>query len=96
MAKATTEFSSCVTCVTKFKGPTNHRGSHIRAVRPGCKPLLIGRDYSVDATENHLRAAKWLIGPHVAGGEVCNGEYHWVALPEAVVESLVNTACAIG
>lgn len=51
------------TIITKYLGPTNARGSRIKARQSGsyaCKPVsvTIAWDYSLSAEQNHTNAAK--------------------------------------
>lgn len=42
---------------TKFLGPTNHRGSRIKATGP-CGSVTIARDHALGPGENHDAAAR--------------------------------------
>lgn len=70
--------------VTKALGPTNSRGSRIKATYdPKGKPLTVAWDYALGPTENHERAAvmlanrlDWLTGGYrLQSGSLPNGDY---------------------
>jgi len=51
--------------VTKFLGPTNTRGSRVKATLPSGRSIIIDWDHALNSSENHLRAAaraynKWM------------------------------------
>ena len=59
--------------VTKYLGPTNHRGSRVKATC-NAKTATTSWDYALDVAENHAMAAKALakdlgwVGNWVLGG----------------------------
>jgi len=66
---------------TKYLGPTNHRGSRVKATHTGnYTSVTLGYDHALDSEGNHLAAAKALtdklnwqgdyIGGHTAEGMV--------------------------
>jgi len=48
------------TIETKYYGPTNYKGSRIKAMTSSGIKLWTGYDYELTISENHLRAAKLL------------------------------------
>lgn len=44
--------------LTKYLGPTNHRGSRVKATLPSGKSLTLGWDCALNSEENHELAAK--------------------------------------
>lgn len=46
-----------IAIVTKFIGPTNTRGSRVKATLPSGKSVTIDWDHALDSTDNHNRAA---------------------------------------
>jgi hypothetical protein len=51
----------CFTIKTKYLGPTNTRGSRIRATSPGYKPVTVGYDHSMDYKDNCRKAAEMFL-----------------------------------
>lgn len=45
---------------TKFIGPSNVRGSRIKATSTSGKSVIVSYDHALDSEENHHRAAKML------------------------------------
>lgn len=43
---------------TRYIGPTNYRGSRVKAWIPGHKPVIVSYDDEFDSSENHQRAAE--------------------------------------
>jgi|SRR3984885_12761840 len=75
--------------VTKYIGPTNFRGTRIKATC-AAKTRLIGWRYDLGVEENHRNAATMLqneldwTGPRYGklhGGTMKNGDYCWVMVP---------------
>ena len=46
-----------IAIVTKFLGPTNNRGSRVKAIIPSGRSVTLHWDHALDSSENHLRAA---------------------------------------
>jgi len=46
-----------IAIVTKFMGPTNHRGSRVKALLPSGDSVTIPWDHALDANDNHRRVA---------------------------------------
>lgn len=46
---------------TKYLGPTNVKGSRIKATEPDGKSVTLHWDHALDAEENHAAAAKALM-----------------------------------
>jgi hypothetical protein len=67
---------------TKYLGPTNHRGSRVKAWCDAGK-IIVSWDYALNAWENHQKAAVALAeqlqwpGLYV-GGALPNGDYAFV------------------
>ncbi len=73
---------------TKFLGPTNYKGSRIKATCSGGS-LILSRDFDYEISENHKHAA-YLLAEQLGwdvfliGGELKNGNYVWVISGEKV------------
>jgi hypothetical protein len=70
--------------VTRFRGPTNHRGARIRALCDAGS-ITVSWDYSLGVAENHLAAAKALARKlgwpeDVEGGSLPGAGYAFVQL----------------
>jgi len=46
---------------TKYLGPTNTKGSRIKAYEPDGQSITLSWDHSLDAKPNHVKAAKALL-----------------------------------
>lgn len=72
--------------VTKFFGPTNHRGSRIKATAQAGS-VTVGYDHALNAEDNHLAAATALAakygweGPLTAGAMPDGRGYAFVMSP---------------
>jgi hypothetical protein len=68
--------------VTRYLGPTTHKGSRIKAITNNNKTLIIPYDWRISSNDNHLAAVESLRGvvswegnmecKHTARGIVCN------------------------
>lgn len=54
-----------IAIVTKFLGPTNTRGSRVKATTPSGQSVTIGWDHALDSDANHTRAAARCYQKHV-------------------------------
>ena len=76
--------------VTKYIGPTNYRGSRIKAYAEGVKPLTISRNS--EARNPHREAAEQLAKRHgwnhvlVEGGMPDGAQSVFVMLPDWCIE----------
>ena len=67
------------TIITKYLGPTNHRGSRYKATHTGnYTSVTLSADYSMTAEANHIEAALALVeklgwGGDYVGGHTQNG-----------------------
>lgn len=67
--------------ITRYHGPTDHKGSRISASAEGVPRLYMPYDYALNAAENHAAAAaalanrhEWLRdGMQLTGGGLPNG-----------------------
>ncbi len=64
--------------MTKYIGPTNHKGSRIKASDEDGNHVTIGYRSELDSYANHLAAAKWLCAKMewrgtLHGGGIKNG-----------------------
>lgn len=50
---------------TKFIGPTNTRGARVKATLPSGKSVSLSWDHSLEAGENHHKAAKACVQKYV-------------------------------
>jgi len=72
MKNQPTEFHGRVGIVTKYHGPTNHRGARISARRSdhtaGDKSVTVNWDYSLSSIDNYARAALGLVRAYESVG----------------------------
>ena len=54
-----------IAIVTKFLGPTNNRGSRVKATMPSGKSVTIDWDHALDSEGNHNRAAARCYQKHI-------------------------------
>lgn len=54
-----------VAIITKFLGPTNNRGSRVKATMPSGQSVTIGWDQALDSSGNHNRAAARCYQKHI-------------------------------
>jgi len=64
--------------MTKYFGPTNTKGSRIKAISEGGESITVPYDYALDAKGNHKEAARALLnrlGWHneMTGGAIAGG-----------------------
>lgn len=52
--------------ITKFIGPTNFKGSRIKAIMPSGASMYISWDHALDAEDNHRNAAIAVIKKNLA------------------------------
>lgn len=65
--------------VTKFIGPTNSRGSRVKATTPGGHSITLNWDHALNSGENHNRAAKECVKRHIiAGHDYFSDKAAWV------------------
>lgn len=53
---------------TKFIGPTNTRGSRVKAFLPSGLSVTLSWDHALEVDENHHKAAKACIQKHIVDG----------------------------
>ena len=68
--------------ITKYLGPTNTKGSRVKATNYGSVSVTISWNHDLTVVENHEVAAKALcdklgVNSNLVGGELKNG-YAWV------------------
>lgn len=74
--------------VTKYLGPTNHRGARVKATAQAGS-VTIAWDHALETDYNHLSAAialankySWLVGHSLEGGAMPSGDGNcYVLLP---------------
>jgi hypothetical protein len=54
--------------VTKFLGPTNTRGSRVKAFLPSGLSVTLSWDHALNSQENHHKAAKACVQKHIVSG----------------------------
>lgn len=59
--------------ITKYHGPTDTRGTRVRAKEPDGKSLFVYWDHSLDSEKNHVRAANALRDKLGWKGELITG-----------------------
>lgn len=59
--------------VTKYIGPTNHRGARIRVKAEGLPSMLVSWDDALYIDANHTAAAKQFALKHEWSGQWCGG-----------------------
>lgn len=73
--------------VTTYSGPTNERGSRVRASMHFGGPTFtsVNWDHALDTEANHRRAAEALVakkinrrGLRIVGAEIKPGKYAWI------------------
>lgn len=76
--------------VTKYLGPTDYRGSRIKA-SAAAGTHTTGYDSGLNTEENHETAARCLMNKfgwsernEIIGGQMRNGDYCWVLVEKAV------------
>jgi hypothetical protein len=70
---------------TRYIGPTNSRGSRIKAMAEGGLSITVPYDYGLSADGNHLAAAIALANKHGWGG-------HWVGGGMGTGEAFVDVS----
>lgn len=55
------ELITCGVVTTRFLGPTDHRGSRVKATSGSGKTITVGWDHALSITENHAAAAAAIV-----------------------------------
>jgi hypothetical protein len=73
--------------ITKYLGPTNHRGSRIRVSAEDCKTITVSWSSELDSEDNHYAAAYeyackmgWIANserPETIGVKLIGGSYRY-------------------
>lgn len=81
---------------TKFIGPTNTRGSRVKAFLPSGLSVTLSWDHALNSEENHARAAKACVQKHIVdGAEYLSGKAPFVRETLAVHNLKSGFVCIV-